>query len=440
MERYKIGIRREDKNKWEFRVPIVPDDVRMLVRDHDMQIVVQPSENHRVFSDDSYQEAGATIAEDLQGCRVVFGVKEIPSAKFIPDAVHVFFAHVIKGQSYNMPMLRTMMQNRCSLIDYEKIEDSAHRRLIFFGRHAGLSGMVETLHALGQRLCHMGISNPFSIIKQPYQYASLEEIKAVIRAVGETIRREGLPSEITPFICGFAGYGNVSKGAQEIFDLLGGLELTPQAVRGQLDTPDDVNHVCYKVVFHEEHLVEPISSGSPFVLKDYYENPQHYRSIFQEYTSNLNVLVNCIFWTEKYPRLITLNQLKTMFSTSTSPRLSVIGDISCDIDGSIEATVKASSVDSPMYVFNPDTGSVADGVAGKGIVIMAIENLPCEIAREASIDFSRVLTPFVPEISRADFNLELNHLGLNDAILDAVILHRGVLTPSYQYINNFLHM
>ncbi len=434
-----IGIRREDKNKWEKRVPIIPDDVRTLVRDHHLEVVVQPAQDHRIFPDDAYRSAGARISESLDGCNAVFGVKEIPTNLFAPGVAYIFFSHVIKGQSYNMPMLRKMMQSGCSLIDYEKIEDDHHRRLIFFGRHAGLSGMVETLHALGQRLLNEGVPNPFSGILQPYQYHSLDEIKQVIREVGDRIRTDGLPSELTPFICGFTGYGNVSKGAQEIFDLLGGRALDPADVRRSVPKIKDARHVCHKVVFQERHLVETVSKNAVFDLKDYYEHPEEYRSVFMDYVPNLNVLVNCIYWTIRYPRLITLDDFHAMFSGPTAPALRVIGDISCDIDGSIEATVKATSVDSPMFVYDPVTGKATDGVDGRGVVIMSIENLPCEIAREASSDFSRVLTPFVPEISRANFDLPRESTGLSREIWDAVILKKGLLTPSYQYINQFLN-
>mgnify|MGYP000986554059 FL=1 len=435
-----IGVRREDKNKWEKRVPIVPDDVRTLVRDHHLDVVIQPALDHRIFPDDAYRSAGARISESLDGCNAVFGVKEIPLDLFAPGVAYIFFSHVIKGQSYNMPMLRKMMQSGCSLIDYEKIEDDHHRRLIFFGRHAGLSGMVETLHSLGQRLLIEGVPNPFSGIRQPYLYQSLDEIKAVIREVGDRIRTDGLPPQLTPFICGFTGYGNVSRGAQEIFDLLGGRELDPADVRGGLPKLDEARHVCHKVVFHERHLVEPVSQQTVFELKDYYEHPEKYRSVFMEYVPNLNVLVNCIYWTTRYPRLITLDDFRGLFSGPKHPTLRVIGDISCDIDGSIEATVKATSVDSPMFVYDPVSGRTTDGFEGPGIVIMSIENLPCEIAREASIDFSRVLTPFVPGISRADFDLPGEQMGLGREIRDAVILKKGALTPPYQYINQFLNV
>src|SRR5262245_24933788 len=124
-----IGIRREDKNRWERRVPLTPEHVASLVEHHGVEVRVQPS-SVRIHPDDAYRRAGATIGEDLSGCRAVLGVKEIPPDKLIPGAAHLFFAHVIKGQPANMPLLRRMLELGCSLVDYERVADSRGRRLI----------------------------------------------------------------------------------------------------------------------------------------------------------------------------------------------------------------------------------------------------------------------------------------------------------------------
>ncbi len=148
------------------------------------------------------------------------GIKEIPPERLEAEKVYLFFAHVIKGQSYNMPMLRRLMDLGATLIDYERVVDEKNRRLIFFGRHAGLAGMVNTLWALGRRLAWEGIPSPFARIRQAMQYADLEAARSDIRAAAAEIRQQGLPRELIPLVVGFTGYGNVSGGAQEIFDLL----------------------------------------------------------------------------------------------------------------------------------------------------------------------------------------------------------------------------
>jgi hypothetical protein len=133
-----IGIRREDKSEWERRVPLTPEDAAALQREHGIQVIVQTSPI-RAFSDKEFEEAGIDVQEDLSPCAVIFGIKEMPEAFFEPDKAYVFFAHVIKGQPYNMPMLKRMLDLGCTLIDYERVVDEQQRRLIFFGWHAHLS-------------------------------------------------------------------------------------------------------------------------------------------------------------------------------------------------------------------------------------------------------------------------------------------------------------
>jgi saccharopine dehydrogenase (NAD+, L-lysine-forming) len=146
-----IGIRREDKNRWERRVPLVPADLGRLVREEGLEFVVQPS-SIRTYKDEHFTGVGCRVEEDLSPAKVVFAVKEIPLDLLEPETAYVFFSHVIKGQSYNMPLLQRLLDLRCTLIDYEKIADDRGRRLVFFGRQAGQAGMIETLYALDRRL------------------------------------------------------------------------------------------------------------------------------------------------------------------------------------------------------------------------------------------------------------------------------------------------
>jgi len=433
----RIGIRREDKNKWERRVPLTPEDVKELREVQGIDVTLQPSPI-RVFPDDEYLHVGANIQEDLSACPVVFAVKEIPAEFFRPGKTYVFFSHVIKGQKQNMPMLKRMMELKCNLIEYEKVADQEGKRLIFFGRHAGLAGMIDTLWALGKRLSWEGISNPFAGIENAYKYKTLNQAREGVLRAKEQIKKNGLPAEMTPLVFGVTGYGHVSLGAQEILDLLPHKQIDPNEIFS-LDGESDFSrkHV-YKVVFKEEHLAEPISPAGRFELQDYYDHPEKYRSQFERYIPHLAVLVNCIYWDERYPRLVTRKFLRKLYAEKESPRLRVIGDVSCDIEGSIECTVRVTQPDNPVYVCNPEEGQVRDGYEGKGVVILAVDNLPCEIPRRASIDFSHALKPFVPQIAKADFSVGFDKLALPAPIKKAAILHHGELTPDYRYIQEFL--
>jgi len=431
-----IGIRREDKSKWERRVPIVPDHVYQLREEHGIQVLVQPS-GIRIFPDRAYREVGARIEEDLSPCPVVFGVKEIPAGLFHPGHTYIFFAHVIKGQPHNMPMLQSLLDRGCQLIDYEKVTDEQGRRLIFFGRHAGLAGMIDTLWALGRRLDWEGTANPFDDLQQTYRYDDLSDAKDAISALGDRIVRQGLPKPITPLICGFAGYGHVFSGANEIIDLLPVEEIAPEQV-ADVAQNSSVRNAVYKVVFKEEHTVEPISPDESFELQDYYDHPEKYRSCFDAYLPHLTLLVNCVYWEQKYPRLVTKQDLRELYRASEQPRLRVIGDISCDIEGAIEATVTCTEPGAPVYVYDPFEDRAIPGVTGEGPVILAVDILPSELPREASTYFSSVLMDYVPAIAKADYALPFEALDLPPEIKRALIVHRGELTPSYRYLEDYL--
>jgi alpha-aminoadipic semialdehyde synthase len=430
----RIGIRREDLYAWERRTPLIPEHVRELVAEHKLECVVQSSER-RIYSDDEFRRAGLTVVESLEACPVVVGLKEIPVEALQPDKVYVFFSHTIKGQPFNMPMLHRILQLGSTIIDYEKIVDDRGRRLIFFGNYAGLAGMIDTLWALGKRLEWEGIASPFSEIGQASSYGSLDEAKAEIRAVGDEIRTSGLPAAISPLVIGIAGYGNVSRGAQEILDLLPIREASPQDLLAGLP---DGHEPIVKVVFKEADTVRPLISGRPFDLDEFYQHPERYGAVFEQYLPCLHVMVNCIYWEPKYPRLVTRQAVRELYHDQ-QPRLRVIGDITCDVKGGVEVTVKATEPDEPIYVYQPDTGTTSAGVEGRGPVIMAVEILPSELPREASVYFSTTLKRFIPTIAAADYSRDFDSLNLPPELKRAIIVYRGALTPAYQYLEQHLN-
>ena len=412
---------------------MIPSHLKELKEKHDIDSIVQTSPI-RIFSDKEYEASGIKVQDNLSSCPVIFAVKEIPIDFFEPSKTYVFFSHTIKGQKYNMPMLKKMMELGCNLIDYEKIIDQNGRRLVFFGRFAGLAGMIDTVWSFGQRMKWKGINTPFSEIKQTIHYSDLDEAKDHLKKIGKRIEQEGFPDSLTPFVVGFAGYGNVSTGAQEILDILPVKEVDPKQLETIQETPS--NKIIYKVVFKEEDIVEPISTEKEFDLQEYYNHPHLYRSVFQQYIRQLTILMNCIYWDKQYPRLITKRFLKENYSCKM--KLQVVGDISVDINGAIEFTNKATSPNNPVFVYNPLSDEIIDGYAGSGVVVMAVDNLPCEVPKESSQAFSGSLLNFIPPIVKADFSVDFDHLDLPPEIKKAVILYHGKLTPNYQYINKFL--
>jgi alpha-aminoadipic semialdehyde synthase len=430
-----IAVRRETKSLWERRAAVTPDLARRLVSQSGLEILVQPSAR-RVFPDNEYVRVGAKLTGDISEADVVVGVKEIPLETFQTDTAYIFFSHVIKGQPYNMPMLAKIIERRCTLIDYETIVDENGQRLIFFGRYAGLAGMIDTLWALGQRFRREGITTPLAQIEQAISYESLDDAKRAVRRAGEKIASQGLPGNILPLIIGISGYGNVAVGAREILAELPTREVAPDALETLFDEPSP--HCLYQTTFREEHIVEPATAGAAFELQDYYDNPENYRPIFERYLPHLTALVNCIYWDARYPRLVTVDQLRALYGGPAPPRLKVIGDLSCDIEGAIQCTVKSTEPADPVYVYDPADGSVSSGVEGHGPVILAVEILPAELPREASEEFSKALASFLPALAAADFSVPFEDLELPPELKRAVIVHRGKLTPDYTYLEEYL--
>jgi alpha-aminoadipic semialdehyde synthase len=410
-----IGIRREDKNRWERRAPLTPEHVAELTR-HGVAVAVEPSPL-RVFPDAAYRAAGARVVDDLSSCPLVVGVKEIPLERLNPKTAYFFFAHVTKGQAGNMPMLRRLMELGSTLVEYEKIVDERGRRLVFFGRHAGFAGMLDTLATLGRRLLWEGIDSPFASLKLAHDYADLEEAHAELARVADRIRREGIPDALHPMVFGFTGSGNVSKGAQEIFDQLPYEEVLPEDLSSMVTNEDLPRNILYKVVFTRS---------------------DRFRSAMGPHLGHLTVLLNGIYWEPGHPRVAGLDDIRALFGGAVAPRLRVIGDITCDLHGSIEANVKITTPGDPVYVYDVVSGEAVSGVAGRGPVILAVDNLPCELPVDASQHFGDALLRFLPALARCDWSRPFETLDLQDEIRRAVIVHRGRLTPKYAYLARHL--
>ncbi len=433
----KIGIRREDKSEWERRAPLTPADLADLQERHGLHFLVQPS-SIRVFTDDEYRAAGIEVGENLDRPSLILAIKEIPAQLLRAGTTYVFFAHVIKGQPHNMPMLARLMDLGCSLVDYEKIVDEQNRRLIFFGAHAGYAGMIEALWCLNRRLLARGLPSPFETVRHAYEYGTLQAAKSHLEEVGELVVRQSPDSGQRPLIFGLAGYGHVSRGCQEILDSLGVAEIgvaeLPETAAGRSRPPAPL----VRVVFKEEHMVEPVEPGSPFELQDYYDHPEKYRGCFARHLPHLDLLINAIYWDERYPRLVTRQWAKESYGAGRRARLEVIGDVSCDIEGGIELTLKATQPDAPCFTYDPESDSVQMGCDGAGPAIMAVDNLPCELPRDSSEEFSRALRDLVPALATADWRVEFEQLQLAPHLKNAVIVHKGELTPEYRYLNDHL--
>jgi len=427
-----LGIIKETKNKWERRVPLNPAAVRQLT-EKGFIVKVQPSEN-RIYKNDEFADAGALLENDLSDCDLIMGVKEIPIPSIIKGKPHLFFSHTIKGQDYNMHLLQYFLDTQSTLLDYERIIDAKGRRLVFFGKFAGNAGMVDALWSAGQRYWQeYGLKTPFLKVKQSYQYDSLEQCLAELREIGEEITRDGLPAEICPFNICLLGYGNVSIGCQEILTSFPIEEVMPDEL-ADLEEKHSKNRM-YLSVFCEEHLVER-KDGGEFQLGDYFVNGNQYKSKMEKYLPYCTMYMSGIYWASGYPIFLKNSELKKL--QSEQPKLVVIGDITCDIEGSIEATRKVTMPDNPVFIYNPETDGLTDGFKGTGFALCAIDNLPCEFPREASDFFSAMLSPFVEGMLNNEFGKKLGDSTLPAEMIKACIVKQGKLETAYTYLEEYL--
>lgn len=429
-----IAIRKEDKNHWERRTPLTPQTL-IKHQNEKIKFIVQPSQN-RIYTDSDYLAAEATLTESLSDADTIIGVKEMPESFFEQNKTYMFFSHTIKGQSHNMQMLKKMMDLKCNLIDFECITDQSGKRLVFFGRHAGLAGMIDGLHALGKRFEALNYQSVFSKVKMAYEYLSIDKAFAELKTVAQEASKEGFIKSLNkPLVFGFTGYGNVSKGAQEIFDIFEHITISPKDLLNEKTTlPTDK---LIKVVFTEKETIycEAING---YEATHFQNNPQKYSSIFNKYLPKLTGLINCIYWEPNFPRLLTLQECHKLYAESFFDGPLVIADLSCDINGSIECTFDATSPDNPYYIYDIDKKRVKYTAEGKGPVIMAVDNLPCELPKDASDSFSEALEPFLPELGSMNSSLPLAQSGLSKTMQKAVILWNGQLTPNFKYIEQYL--
>lgn len=324
-----IGILRESYNKWERRAPLCPAHVKDFLQKHPYnQVLVQPSSN-RIFSNHQYQQAGAILVEDLGPADLVLGVKRPQSLDTLtPHKTHLFFSHVIKGQPENMPLLQNVLDKKIELVDYECIvqrggessnkEHHKPKRLVAFGKYAGMAGMMDIFQVLGRRLLLQNSwSTPFLNCPSAISHYNLEEVKRSVGMLGERLEADGLPPDLEPLIFAMTGMGgNVHSGVREIFDILPhetvSVEDLPQVLQ-QSGPQHKVYGVDLGVADLYQRSDDDVKNGLPFDREHFRENPTLYRSTFADNVAPyINVLVNGIYWDHRFPRLLTKDGMRAL--------------------------------------------------------------------------------------------------------------------------------
>ncbi|KAI3754136.1 hypothetical protein L1987_53914 [Smallanthus sonchifolius] len=429
-----IGILSESTNKWERRAPLTPAHCARLVHSGKgkvevKRIIVQPS-TKRIHHDALYEDVGCEISRDLSECGLILGIKQPKLEMILPDRAYAFFSHTHKAQKENMPLLDKILAERASLFDYELIVGDEGKRLLAFGRFAGIAGLVDFLSGLGRRYLSLGYSTPFLSLGSSYMYPSLAAAKAAVVSVGEEIATTGLPSTICPLVFVFTGSGNVSLGAQEIFKLLPHTFVDSSRLPELFDTPSLSRRAfqVYGCVVSYEDMVEHSDPTVVFDKVDYYAHPERYKPIFHKKVAPYaSVIVNCMYWERRYPRLLTYKQLQDLGHKGCP--LVGICDITCDIGGSIEFVNRTTLIDSPFFRYDPFGDSYHEDIEGDGVICLAVDILPTEFAKEASQHFGDVLSHFIGNLASLE---DVEDLPLH--LRRACIAHGGALTHLYEYI------
>ncbi|XP_033646696.1 alpha-aminoadipic semialdehyde synthase, mitochondrial-like isoform X1 [Asterias rubens] len=444
-----MAIRREDYgSQWERRAPLNPLQVKSFV-DSGVKVLVQPS-NRRAYTMEDYLKAGAVIQEDLMEASLILGVKQVPIQRLLANKTYCFFSHTIKAQSENMPLLDAILDKNIRLIDYEKIVDENGKRLVAFGKFAGIAGMLNILHGIGLRLLALGHHTPFIHIAAAHNYRNTGMAMQAVRDAGYRIALGELPQSIGPMSFVFMGSGNVSQGAQEVIADLPVEYVEPHDLRKAVEKGDH-RKVYATEVHRKDHIVK--RGGRGFNREEYDQHPELYRSTFSEKIAPwASCIINGIFWNIAHPRFLTKMDTKTLLSPDMSPnapeapgcprlphRLLAICDITADPGGSIEFIEECSSIESPFDLYDANHKHqhfMSQRFSGDGVLVCSIDNMPAQLPREATDFFGNLLTPLVPEMLKSDATRPFEEENLSRVIKDAVITSNGKLTENFQYLTD----
>lgn len=400
MEKLKIGIVRETKNPPDRRVPFTPSQCRQLLDSYpQLDIRVQPSD-YRCYTNEEYAAKGIVLAEDLSDCSILMGVKEVKLGALLDGFTYFFFSHTAKKQPYNRELLQSLVRQGIRMADYEYLTNESGIRVVAFGRWAGVVGAYNGLRGLG-------LMSETYHLKPAHECFDLEEVHMELKKV-ELGKKRILVT----------GGGRVAGGALEILEEAGVLEVDPDEY-----LENDYDRAVYTRL-DPWHYTQR-KDGKNFDFAHFVAQPEEYKNNIIPYASRCDIFMACHFWDPNSPLMLTREHL-----ASEEIPISLVADISCDIDGPIASTIRASTIASPFYGYDPKSGNETDPFQQGAICVMAVDNLPGELPRDASADFGEALVEHViPEL-----------LGIRDTgMLERASITQGAaLTPAYAYLADYL--
>ena len=401
MHSIKVGLIREGKVPPDQRVPFTPIQVEEVgQRFSNVEIYCQHS-TVRCFHDSEYEAMGAEILTDMMGCDILMGIKEVPVSELIEGKTYLFFSHTIKKQPYNRKLLQEVIRKKIRLIDYEAMKDKQGNRLVAFGRYAGIVGAYNGLWTYGRRFGGFKLRRAFECF-------DVNDLKLELRKVF-----------LPPVKIILTGAGRVGRGAMETLDSAGIRKVSPgDFLNRQFDEP-----VYVQLTSADYHTRK---QGGHFNREEFHQYPDRYSSHFTDFTKVADVLMAGAFWNPEAPVLFTREEMR-----SADFKIKIIADITCDIEGSIPSTKKASSIADPIYDYDPKTDSLQPPLSDdRFVTVMAVDNLPCELPRSASEEFGKDLIDRI-----------LKPLLINDEegiIERATIAKDGALTENFEYLSDYV--
>ncbi|WP_375418762.1 NAD(P)-dependent oxidoreductase [uncultured Hymenobacter sp.] len=398
----RIGLIREGKVPADQRVALTPKkSVEAQTTYPGLRVIVQGS-LVRAYADQEYRDLGLSVQDEVADCDVLLGVKEVPVALLVPDKTYFFFSHTIKKQPANRELLRAVLARNITLIDYELLTDAAGQRVVAFGRYAGIVGAYNALLTYGRK-------HGLFELKPAHQCVDLDDMQE------EYFKVKSLP----PLKIAVTGSGRVAGGALEVLDKMGIRQVTVHQYLHQ-DFAEPVYAQLRSGDYHRHR------DGRPWDTADFHQHPASYESTFAPYLPLTDLLIACAYWHPAAPRL--LSEADTQ---RPDFRINTIADVTCDVNGSIPVTRRAATITAPAYDYVPATGELAPAYsAPENITVMAVDNLPCELPRNASRDFGRQLLDHVfPHLLAGD----------PDGVLArATIAKGGQLCPRYAYLADYV--
>lgn len=401
MKKICLGLLRETKFPPEKRVAFTPAQCHTLQASGQYDVWVQPYPN-RCFSDAEYRKEGIELREDLSSCDYLFGIKEVQPEAILPGKTYFIFSHTIKKQPHNRRLLQTFIQKGCTLIDYECLRDISGQRILGFGFHAGLVGAYNAIRAYGLRY---GIFD----LKPAYQCRDYEEMKKYLAAV-----------KLPPVKILITGDGRVAHGVVELLEELNIKKVGETAFL----TREFFEPVFCKINYDTYYMHK---GGRAFDKAHFREHSEEYVSDFFRFARVSDILITGHYWDARSPVLFTVEEMQ-----NPDFKIKVVADITCDIGGSVPCTIRASEIEKPFYGFNPFTGKETPPFDEMSVTVMAVDNLPCEIPRDASHYFGNELSVKVLPLLLGEDPFRL--------IEKATIVKEGCLTPAYAYLEEYAHL